>query len=393
MTCESLDAINPEEAKKPALNGPIEEQHSGKPAQADQVAANAIPVDTGELQQPPSSAEPRDSSSVPDRSPSKRWGILVKQEIEAQKLIRVPDLKYEEKNCFKHASYDLRLGAEYVMIDAGDQGHQLQIGNCEVNGMITIQPYASAIVSAYELVALPDNVAGRFDLRIQHALEGLIVQRGTQIEPGYDGPLFALIHNISNQRKTLKFRDYTTRPFTIEFTYTSQRTIPPPNTKSTIRDFIPPNFARGGIDQALSKIESVQQKVNEVSKDLSLKKLGFFTGVVILFVITSISVVVPWALSKFTYDKDYFPIVNADAVAAMKYGPNRASDDAIVQRVLQELQAKDLTGGSIAQENVYVEQLRRLKAKRDSLLNDPSKAKELAEIQKQIDHVLELLRK
>ena len=128
----------------------------------------------------------------------------------------MPDAEYDDSRCYQPANYDLRLGAEYVM---PHKDSQLQISRCDSNGMLTIQPFGTAIVSTYESVFLPNNVVGRFNLRLTHALEGLIVQMGTQVEPDYEGPLFALLHNISDQPKSLKFRDYDTRPFTIEFYY------------------------------------------------------------------------------------------------------------------------------------------------------------------------------
>jgi deoxycytidine triphosphate deaminase len=186
-------------------------------------------------------------------------GVLVEEEIRSLQLIRAPELGREEEwreeeRCYQPASYDLRLGAEYVMPRKDDQ---LVISRCDTSGLLTIEPFATSIVSTYEWVALPSNVVGRFNLRVQPTLEGLMVQMGTQVEPNYKGPLIALLHNISNRPINLKFRDFDTRPFTIEFSYTSQRSGPPAARKKlrkTFKDFIPPNYARGGMNLVIADI-------------------------------------------------------------------------------------------------------------------------------------------
>jgi len=336
-----------------------------------------------------------------------RSGILVKDDIMRERLIRFDPTDHDER-CYKHASYDLRLGSEYIFPHIGDHDKQLQILNCENNGMLTIPAFGSALVSTFESVALPSNVSGRFDLRIRHAFEGLMVQMGTQVEPGYEGPLFALLHNISEQAKTLKFKDYDTRPFTIEFSYTTQPTAPPPNRKRTIRDFVPPNYAKGGPDRVIEDIHKVQTDLRDISKDFSLKKMTIFTGISLLLLITTISVMVPFFLTKLTYDKDYFPIVSADAIAAMKYGPNRSSEAEIVERVIQTLESrnpaifgrpspsqKSATPRSSASllDRELVERLLRLRVTREALRNDPSRAEELRAINSEITIIIDLLNK
>ncbi len=77
--------------------------------------------------------------------------------------------------------------------------------------------------STYEKVKLPNNIAGRFDLRIQWALQGLILQVGTQIEPGYEGRLFGLLHNFSKKEICIPT---TSRILTAEFYYTSKEAEP-----------------------------------------------------------------------------------------------------------------------------------------------------------------------
>jgi deoxycytidine triphosphate deaminase len=344
------------------------------------------------LQEPP--IKPPQKEPVLQVSPEPNYsGVLTENEIKSLSLIQVPEVEREEKRCYQPASYDLRLGAEYVM---PRRDGQLVISDCRANGMLTIAPFATSIVSTYELVALPSNVVGRFNLRIQHALEGLIVQMGTQVEPNYEGRLFALLHNITNRPKTLKFRDYETRPFTIEFSYTSQPAPPPAERKKqrkTFSDFIPPNYARGGLDLVLEDIHHVQEENTRLSQDLNAKKMLVFTGIFLLLIVATATVFIPWTLAKFTYDKNSFPIVNADAMAAMKYGHNHSDNADIVKEVLREIDARSSGALIVPREQFYAERLTQLKLRRDSIKGNPASATELKSIEKQINEIIELLRK
>src|SRR5262249_47022656 len=76
-------------------------------------------------------------------------GVLVDREIRDQELIRVPESGREEERCYQPTSYDLRLGAEYVM---PSRDGQLVIHSCIDNGMLTIAPFGTSIVSTYESV-------------------------------------------------------------------------------------------------------------------------------------------------------------------------------------------------------------------------------------------------
>lgn len=331
------------------------------------------------------SEQPARVASSPDTN---RWGVLVEEEIKRHELI-VQDPQYEDPRCYQRASYDLRLGDEYVTLDAGDRREQLKISSCRNDGIITINPFASAIVSTYESLRLPNNVVGRFDLRIRHALEGLVVQMGTQVEPAYSGKLFALLHNISDRPKSLKFRDYDDRLFTIEFSYTSQPsepTKPPKIVKSTFRDILPTNCARAGIDGTIETIKKVQERVEELSKDFSIKKMMVFTGVTLFVIVSIISFVIPFALKTFTYDKDYFPVVDAQAISAMK-------EEAIAQKVLRVIEARPSAGGVSSSDRLNLELLELLKARRHALKGDPSKSEELNIIQKEINKLVDQLKR
>jgi len=137
-----------------------------------------------------------------DSTEPTRNGVLIKQDIQSLNLIEVSDGQaHEEPRCYKPASYDLRLGHEYIIPGEDDEGLQhAKILDCrQTDNKVLIKPFSSVIVCTYEIVKLPPNVVGKFNLRIKQAFRGLIVQMGTQVEPYYHGRLFALLQNITDR--------------------------------------------------------------------------------------------------------------------------------------------------------------------------------------------------
>jgi len=359
------------------------------------------------LDKMPDSNEDEENSGM--KAEEFRGGVLVKDEIETLGLIKLPDDEHEDCRCYKHASYDLRLGRDYVMPRVLNNNNQLEVLSCEENGILEIQPFASVIISSYESVSLPNYVCGRFDLRIKHALEGLIVQMGTQVEPGYTGQLFALLHNVSQERKRLKFKDYETRPFTVEFFYTSKPTSPPQSQKKTIKDFIPVNYATGGLDHVLKKMEEVQKEIKDVSTDFNAKKIVFTTSVIAVVLISLISSIIPFMLSKFTYDKDDFPIANTKMIVDIQSASKKAKEEAeIIDQVLQKIverypilldknkgpqdpKAENL-GNHSKPEYYYLNRIILLKERRESLLKGPLRDDEINSIDNEINSLMKKIK-
>jgi len=141
----------------------------------------------------------------------KRPGILTGQEIKKLDLV-----KQIGENCLKAASCDLRLGRDVFHCGQGEPKF-LNLEEEPSKG-VTIESLGMILFSTNEKVNLPKNIIGRFGLRISHVLEGLILQVGPQVEPGYEGPLFGVIFNTQGVEKTLMVDQ---RFLTIEFSRTS----------------------------------------------------------------------------------------------------------------------------------------------------------------------------
>jgi deoxycytidine triphosphate deaminase len=88
------------------------------------------------------------------------------------------------------ASYDLRIYDTYWC-----QGkyHTLTAEN----PVLTIPPYSFALVQAREQARLPRFIAATFDIRVSLFFSGVILSNGPQVDPGYSGALFCMLHNAS----------------------------------------------------------------------------------------------------------------------------------------------------------------------------------------------------
>jgi deoxycytidine triphosphate deaminase len=254
-------------------------------------------------------------------------GILTEKEIKKLKIIRVDGDLAEDSNCYFNASYDFRLGDQYALPSKGQikennkdatktdnqnkERDDILVYSCsKENDVLRIPAFTSVIFSTYEKVLMPDNVSGRFDLRIKWALQGLVLQVGTQIEPGYEGRLFGLIHNFSNKEICIPTK---TRFLTAEFAYTS--TPAPPKTRKVINDlktFLTNyNSVEGTLESFLRKIEKTKQEIEDGYKKVledNRRRTTVFLAIIIAIVTIAFTVGIPLIVTKFSYDKDDYPI-------------------------------------------------------------------------------------
>lgn len=202
----------------------------------------------------------------PNKIKVKDVGVLTISEIKGKGLIQNPDGSSVNEYSYSNASFDFTLGDEYFfpkqfyddlnraasernlsnVNDLPDSVRQEILKNdvrlCTANGgFLRIPKFSSVVIGTYETVTLPNDVAGRFDLRVKWAMMGLILQVGTQIEPGYHGKLWGLLHNFSGEEVIIGLHSNNHRLFTAEFYYTTQPAAPTKgkeNKPGTIQTFL-----------------------------------------------------------------------------------------------------------------------------------------------------------
>lgn len=120
-------------------------------------------------------------------------------EIKAKSLVIEPfDEKYLEP-----ASYDLRPGKDAATISKNGE----IIIDLEKAGVLVLEPYAPAVVSAREHLILPLNMAGRFGLKSSLSRRGVYASVGPQIDPGFDGWLSVTLFNFTPTPLALDYTD------------------------------------------------------------------------------------------------------------------------------------------------------------------------------------------
>lgn len=287
-------------------------------------------------------------------------GILTVSEIKSHGLIMLAD-----NDSYSNASYDFRLGDEYYIPNQGHEFNTLNTVpyiNCphkideeskrvlkcsDDNHVLRIKPFTSVVISTYEWLKMPDFVAGRFDLRIKWALQGLILQVGTQIEPGYQGRLFGLVHNFSKKEICIPTKS---RFLTVEFSYTS--VIAPPIIRgvertepfNSLKDFLTKfpaidgtlenylekiksininfheewskkfeesniiiNKALANLNEQKSEVEKLLNKNIETSRFKENLRVVFWGILITIFISIPLTIGVPLFVTKFTVDKDDYP--------------------------------------------------------------------------------------
>jgi deoxycytidine triphosphate deaminase len=118
-----------------------------------------------------------------------RGGVLSAESIKP--LIAAGSLLEDaEVGNIEPASYDLRICDRYWC-----QGryHTLAADN----PVLVIPPYSFALVQAREQARLPRFIVATFDIRVSLFFSGVILSNGPQVDPGYSGALFCMLHNAS----------------------------------------------------------------------------------------------------------------------------------------------------------------------------------------------------
>ncbi|WP_454703694.1 dCTP deaminase domain-containing protein [Schumannella luteola] len=105
----------------------------------------------------------------------------------------------------KSASYPVKLSGEWVRVD--EKG-VVKSGQLTHEGQKFTLPRNSIVFMTTEPeFHLPDYIALRHNLKIEHVYKGLLVGTGPLIDPGFSGRLSLPIHNLTNHDYELEYGD------------------------------------------------------------------------------------------------------------------------------------------------------------------------------------------
>jgi len=151
------------------------------------------------------------------------------------------------------ASYDLTLGDECFR-----RGKIKTLSNR--NPFIEMEPGDYVLVSTKEIANLPKDVSARFDLRVRLFFKGIILSNGTQVDPGFNGVLFCLLFNTSNERVEIKRGEHLA---TIEFVKLIQPTVPYTGRyqgRRSISEYLPAMVKESAISKLIRDVENLKKE-------------------------------------------------------------------------------------------------------------------------------------
>lgn len=179
---------------------------------------------------------------------------VIEQLIKTENLIEVPKGEPIPEENIQPASYDLRLGDEYIQ-----EGEKRKL---EEGGEITIPPFDFVVVGTYEKVNIPSNIVARFQNRMKWAFNGLNMAMGAQVDPGYKGKLYCTLFNFTNETVKMQYKEHLA---TIEFAETTE-----PNENT--RDYSGPWMNIDSIAELFR--QGIYPKSGLRSKMVEMEKLG-----------------------------------------------------------------------------------------------------------------------
>jgi deoxycytidine triphosphate deaminase len=101
----------------------------------------------------------------------------------------------------KPAGYELTIGEDYYI-----EGEFKKLEDKPGKNKIEIPPFEVVIISTREIINLPRFLIARWNLRVIWAYQGLLWLGALQVDPGWVGPLYCPIYNLSSKIVTLDFR-------------------------------------------------------------------------------------------------------------------------------------------------------------------------------------------
>jgi len=106
-----------------------------------------------------------------------------------------------EKN-IKSSSYDLSMGNEYYIYDKKIKPELFNkmVKELGEKDSFFIPPGETCIILTEEKVNIPLNLQGKLFLRSHFNKQGVVLSSQSPIDPGYEGKIWALLYNLSNNK-------------------------------------------------------------------------------------------------------------------------------------------------------------------------------------------------
>jgi len=123
----------------------------------------------------------------------------------------------ERQGRLKGASYEIRPGEQFIR---WENGRKIVTFFSDKDDPIELELPQNSIsyVRLESKIFLPNYIAMRFNLRIQHVHRGLLLGTGPVVDPGFHGNLLIPLHNLTSEKYKIKSNEGL---IWVEFTKTS----------------------------------------------------------------------------------------------------------------------------------------------------------------------------
>lgn len=210
-----------------------------------------------------------------------------------------------DEDRLRSAAYELRVGDEYQR-----DGNRHRLTD-DPGDVIEIPPFGAAVVKTMELINMPRFLAGRLNIKVEWAQQGMMWIGGPMVDPGYVGHLYCPVFNLSNNEIELERG----QPFgTIDFLTTTaydqdhedtidyigkgdERQVNKNDHNVTFEDYEGKNLESMTlrVDEQKERIDEVESEVHRMSNVLFISLGAIFT--VLAVIVTTLSVLVGESLS------------------------------------------------------------------------------------------------
>jgi len=115
-----------------------------------------------------------------------------------------------DKSCLKPASYGVKMQGEYIYWESIDkpaiEGRLEDVTETDIDGdkVFILKRDSIAFVGLEPEFKIPDYIAARFNLKIKHVYQGLLLGTGPLVDPGYQGKIYIPLHNLTNNDYKIK---------------------------------------------------------------------------------------------------------------------------------------------------------------------------------------------
>lgn len=198
---------------------------------------------------------------------------MILKDTDIENLAKLESLlvPYNPEN-LRRASYDLSVGAEFCVFDGKDVSKNpvIQYHTLTKGQPFQMPPNAVCFISCAEQISLPKDICARVFLRMSYIYKGIVVASQPPFDPGYQGMVIVMVHNMSSLPMPIKEGD---RFVTIEFERTTGEYAETTHPSKNVLSFHQP--LNGKIVTSLQGLESGFRRIKKRVDSLYFQLISF----------------------------------------------------------------------------------------------------------------------